>query len=108
MCCFIINSYQVIDEKGLVMEVIGRVEQLIFEKTSQHPSLQLLQNKIVVIQAKCEIEVFTDHMCLIKTPSATYRISGKNLSLSEYADFSLQSKSDGIQGILVEGGVYEK
>ena len=90
------------------MEVIERVEQLIFEKTSQHPSLQLLQNKLIVIQAKCEIELFTDELCFIKTPSATYQIKGSNLSLSEYADFSLQIKSDGIQAILVEGGVYEK
>ena len=90
------------------MEIIQRVETMIFEKTLQYPSIQILKNKTVIIQAQCYVEVFTDTECVIHTSYGNYKITGKNLSLNEYADFILRIQSDGILRVEIEGDCHEE
>ncbi len=90
------------------MELFHRVESMIFEKTLQYPSIQVLKNKEVIIQAQCYVKEFTDTRCVIHTPHGHYQIKGQNLSLNEYADFVLKIQSDGISQIEIVGDLLEK
>ena len=83
------------------MEMVNKVESLIFNQVLNQPSLQLIKNKIVTINHHCLVKQFTEDTCLISTPEGRYRLTGKNLRVKEYGDCFIRIESDGIEKIEV-------
>ena len=83
------------------MEMINKVESLIFKQALSYPLIQLIQNKSVIVNDRCTVENFTEESCILKTPD------GVNLRIKEYGDLVIRIESDGIKKIEIVGDMDE-
>ena len=89
------------------MEMINKVESLIFKEAMSYPLIQIIKNKTVIINDRCTVENFTEESCILKTPDNCYLISGINLRIKEYGDLVIRIESDRIKKIEIVGDVDE-
>ena len=85
------------------MEMINKVESLIFKQALDYPLIQLIQNKTVIVNDRCTLESFTEELCELKTSDNHYLIVGVNLRIKEYGDFIIRIESDSIKKIEIVG-----
>ena len=85
------------------MEMINKVESLIFKQALSYPLIQLIQNKSVIVNDRCTVENFTEESCILKTPDNRYVIFGVNLRIKEYGDLVIRIESDSIKKIEIVG-----
>ncbi|HAX73435.1 MAG TPA: hypothetical protein DCY20_07920 [Firmicutes bacterium] len=90
------------------MEIVNRVESLIFRQALNYPIVQILQNKTVIINDKCLVDHFSEEYCIIQTPTVQYVLAGTNLRIKEYGDYVLKIESDGVKKIEIVGDNSEK
>lgn len=90
------------------MEIINKVEGLIFKQVLHYPLIQVVENKTVIINDRCTVEQFTEEFCKIKTPHICYELTGANLRVKEYGDFVIRIESDGVKKIEIVGDQNEK
>ena len=92
---------------GDKMEMVNKVESLIFKQALNYPLIQLIKNKTVIVNDHCTVENFTETSCILKTPENKYIISGENLRIKEYGDLVIRIESDRIKKIEIVGDRYE-
>jgi hypothetical protein len=85
------------------MEVLTKVESLIFRQSLSYPMVQVVKNRSVLINNRCVIKQFTDEDCILATPEGGYRIEGRNLRVKEYGDSFIRIDSDGIKKLELIG-----
>lgn len=85
------------------MEVLTKVETLIFNQKLNYPLLQLIKNKVVQINTACHIKEFNEDSCDIITAGGQYRITGSDLRVKEYGDSFMRIESSGIDKIEILG-----
>ena len=85
------------------MEMVNKVESLIFKQALNYPLIQLIKNKTVIVNDHCTVENFTETSCILKTPENKYIISGENLRIKEYGDLVIRIESDRIKKIEIVG-----
>lgn len=90
------------------MEIINKVEGLIFKQVLHYPLIQVVENKTVIINDRCTVEHFSEEFCKIKTPHICYELTGVNLRVKEYGDFVIRIESDGVKKIEIVGDQNEK
>ncbi|MGL4335341.1 MAG: hypothetical protein ACRCST_00500 [Turicibacter sp.] len=90
------------------MEMVNKVESLIFKQVLHYPVIQVIQNKIMVINDQCYVDHFCDDNCVIHTPHGQYLIEGTMLRIKEYGDYVLRIESEGIKKIEIVGDKGEK
>ncbi|NCE78490.1 hypothetical protein D1133_05330 [Turicibacter sp. TS3] len=88
---------------GDKMEMVNKVESLIFKQALNYPLIQLIKNKTVIVNDHCTVENFTETSCILKTPENKYIISGENLRIKEYGDLVIRIESDRIKKIEIVG-----
>lgn len=88
---------------GDKMEMVNKVESLIFKQALNYPLIQLIQNKTVIVNDRCTVEHFTEESCVLKTPDHQYMILGVNLRIKEYGDLVIRIESDSIKKIEIVG-----
>ena len=57
---------------GDKMEMVNKVESLIFKQALNYPLIQLIKNKTVIVNDHCTVENFTETSCNLKTPENKY------------------------------------
>lgn len=88
---------------GDKMEMVNKVESLIFKQALNYPLIQLIKNKTVIVNDHCTVENFMETSCILKTPENKYIISGENLRIKEYGDLVIRIESDRIKKIEIVG-----
>ena len=88
---------------GDKMEMVNKVESLIFKQALNYPLIQLIKNKTVIVNDHCTVENFTETSGILKTPENKYIISGENLRIKEYGDLVIRIESDRIKKIEIVG-----
>ena len=91
--------YKVIKMMVIEMEMVNRVEALIFNQGLNYPLVQIIKNETVLINSQCIVREFTDEICQISTPEGGYHLTGINLRIKEYGDSFIRIESDGIAKI---------
>ena len=56
---------------GDKMEMVNKVESLIFKQALNYPLIQLIQNKTVIVNDRCTVEHFTEESCVFKDPGSS-------------------------------------
>ena len=50
---------------GDKMEMVNKVESLIFKQALNYPLIQLIKNKTVIVNDHCTVENFTETSCIL-------------------------------------------
>ena len=88
---------------GILMGVIGKIEDLVFQSRTLS-SVEILKDKQVIVKMRCVIEKLSPtECCLLSASGVRYKIYGTQLQVKEYGDTYVKVVGDTVRNFMIEG-----